>query len=396
MVKADVRLSAQNGGQAVTVSGTAADLVYETVTLDSADISGQASDLFSAPKIDGTFAIRNLKAGGLEVLSANGTAARQGESTRISAEAELADGRARASGTLQPRGNGVAVALGDFAFSRSGIDVSLAAPTTVVVEDGTARFDGTTVRAGSGTVVLSGQAGAALDLSAQLVAVPASLINAVSPELGAEGSISGRATLTGTPAAPNGRFQADWKGASVAASRNAGLGSLAITTQGELANGSVHLDSRITGAESLAIQVAGRLGTAEGAPLSLAVTGSVPLSLGNRQLASRGAALRGELNVDISVIGTAAAPQFSGRITSEGGGFVDPETGIALRDLSLAASLSGNQLAIDRLTAQSGEGNLSASGSVGLADGFPVDVRAEIRQARYVDGTVVATRSTPT
>jgi translocation and assembly module TamB len=89
MVKADVRLSAQNGGQAVTVSGTAADLVYETVTLDSADISGQASDLFSAPKIDGTFAIRNLKAGGLEVLSANGTAARQGESTRISAEAEL-------------------------------------------------------------------------------------------------------------------------------------------------------------------------------------------------------------------------------------------------------------------------------------------------------------------
>jgi translocation and assembly module TamB len=122
------------------------------------------------------------------------------------------------------------------------------------------------------------------------------------------------------------------------------------------------------------------------------VTGSVPLSLGNRQLASRGAALRGELNVDLSVTGTTAAPQIAGRITSEGGGFVDPETGIVLRNLSLVASVADNRLTIDRLTAQSGEGTLSASGSVGLADGFPVDVRAEIRQARYVDGTVVTTR----
>jgi translocation and assembly module TamB len=100
-------------------------------------------------------------------------------------------------------------------------------------------------------------------MTAQLVAVPAALVNAVSPELGAEGTISGTVALTGTPAAPNGRFQAEWQGASVAASRNAGLGALAITTQGALADGSVQLDSRITGAEGLAVQVAGTLGTVE-------------------------------------------------------------------------------------------------------------------------------------
>jgi translocation and assembly module TamB len=94
------------------------------------------------------------------------------------------------------------------------------------------------------------------------------------------------------------------------------------------------------------------------------------------------------------VSGTAASPQFAGRVTSEGGGFIDPDTGIVFRNLNLAAAVSNNRLVIERLTAQSGEGTVSAGGSVGLdpGAGFPVDIKSEIRQARYVDGTLVAAR----
>ena len=121
----------------------------------------------------------------------------------------------------------------------------------------------------------------------------------------------------------------------MAATRNAGLGPLAVATRAALANDVVRLASRISGADGLAVQVAGTAGTSAGAPLDLKVTGAVPLVLGNSRLAERGAALQGALDLDMTISGTAAAPQFAGRVTSEGGGFVDPDTGIVLRDVSL-------------------------------------------------------------
>ena len=65
-----------------------------------------------------------------------------------------------------------------------------------------------------------------------------------------------------------------------------------------------------------------------------------------------------------------------------------------LRDLSLAATVSGDRIVVERLNAASGEGTVSAMGSIGLDPnaGFPVDLAVQVRQARYVDGTLVAAR----
>ena len=98
----------------------------------------------------------------------------------------------------------------------------------------------------------------------------------------------------------------------------------------------------------MSVQVTGTVGAASGAPLDLRVKGGIPLALGNRQLAARGAALNGALNVDVAVSGTTAAPKFSGRVTAEGGGFVDPETGIVLKNLSLVATVSGDRVVIEK------------------------------------------------
>jgi translocation and assembly module TamB len=394
MLRADVSLSAANGGQSASFSGTAADLVYEDVTLESAEIDGAVSDLFSAPQIEGKFSVRNLNAGGLHIVAASGTAARAGASTSFDANATLADGSASAVGSLEPRGNGVAIPLQSFSFSRAGIDLSLAEPTTVVVENGVASFDATAFRVDGGSLRVTGSAGSAFDLTVALDAVPAGLVNSLAPELAAEGTVSGAVTVSGTPADPAGRFDLQWQGGSVAATRNAGLGPLGVTAEGTFQDGTVQLTSRVEAADGLSATISGTIGTAAGAPLALRVRGTVPLSLGNRQLAGRGAALQGVLNVDVAVTGTAADPQFSGRITAAGAGFVDPETGIVLRNIALSASLAQNRIVIDRLTAASGEGTVTASGSVGLdpGAGFPLDVKIRVDQGRYVDGTLVAAR----
>lgn len=394
MLRGEVALAAEGGVQSATFSGTATDIVYESVTLESADIKGAARDLFRAPQIEGDFSIRNMNAGGFSIVSATGTARRQGESTALVVDAQLADGRAKLEGSLAPRGSGLAIGLQSFAYSRPGIDLALAAPTTIAVEAGTVRFDRTTFNAGGGSVALSGEAGANLDIAATLNSVPAALANSFIPNLGAEGTVSGTVNAQGTPAAPNATFNITLANASVAASRNAGLGPLGVSTEGTLADKILNLKSRISGAGGLAVDVAGTVGTAQGAPLNLRVTGGVPLALGNTQLASRGAALEGALNLDVAVAGTASAPKFSGRVTSEGGGFVDPETGIVLRNLALVATVSGDRIVVEKLGAVSGEGNVSAMGSIGLDpnSGFPVELAVQVRQARYVDGTLVAAR----
>jgi translocation and assembly module TamB len=155
----------------------------------------------------------------------------------------------------------------------------------------------------------------------------------------------------------------------------------------------VKLTGKATGGGGLSVQVAGSVGATAGGALDLKVTGAVPLSLANARLADRGAALQGTAKLDLAVTGTTAAPRFAGRVTADGASFADPGSGVTLRSLSLAASLSNDRLTIERLTGQSGKGTLTASGSIGLqpGGGFPADLKAEIRRAHYADGTLVAT-----
>ncbi|MBA3519700.1 MAG: translocation/assembly module TamB domain-containing protein, partial [Rhizobiales bacterium] len=395
MLKADLQFAAENGTQSARLTGIGTDLVYEGVMMHTAEIQGVAQNVFGAPRIDGSFDIRNLKTGRLVIVSATGNAERQGDSTAFSVAADLADGNAQVTGSLQPRGAGLAVGIEQFAFSRAGVDVGLAAPTTIAVANGMAEVPATRLIVGRGTVTVAGRAGTAvLNLTADIEDLPAALVNSFAPALDAEGTISGRATVTGAPAAPVAGFDASWRGGSVAATRDAGLGPLALTANGRLADKVVSLTSRISGAEGLTADVSGTVGIAPGAPLDIKVSGAAPLSLANRQLAERGAELTGTLDIDLAITGQAAAPVFAGRVTSEGGGFIDPATGITLRDLTLAASVSDNRLVVDRLSARSGDGSVSAEGSIGLdpAAGFPVDLAAVIRQARYVDGHLVSTR----
>lgn len=393
-LRADVKLATTGGAQAAAFSGTATDIVYETVALQSADISGDVRDAFRVPQIEGKFSLRNLTAGGLAILTATGTASRQGDATALSVDARLADGRATVIGSLAPGNRGMAIALQKFAYARPGIDVALASPTTLAVQNGIVRFDRTTLKASGGTVTLSGQAGSTLDLSATLKSVPVALANSFVPNLGAEGTVSGTVTAKGSASAPAASFDVAVAGGSVAASRNAGLGALGVSAKGSLANKVVNLSTRISGADGLAMDVAGTIGTAAGAPVNLRVKGSAPLSLGNRQLASRGAALKGALAIDIGVTGTASTPKFSGRVTSSGGGFVDPDTGIVLKNVVLAATVSNDRVVVEQLAAESGEGNVSALGSIGLdpGAGFPIDLSVQVRKARYVDGALVAAR----
>src|SRR5690606_5915874 len=70
--------------------------------------------------------------------------------------------------------------------------------------------------------------------------------------------------------------------------------------------------------------------------------------------------------------------------------YVDPETNLRLTGITGSASLEGERVVIDTLTANLATGgSLSASGSVGLGDGNAADVRLRLASARYADGNLL-------
>ncbi|MEN3148756.1 translocation/assembly module TamB domain-containing protein [Neorhizobium sp. IRAMC:178] len=231
-----------------------------------------------------------------------------------------------------------------------------------------------------------------LDINARATAVPASLVNAFAPSLGARGTISGTVTTTGTPQAPAVRYDLRWADAGVAQTTSAGIAAFNITAGGTFQNGTVTLDTRLSGG-GVSLSGGGSVSLAGEKPLNLKFNGHLPFSILAGQMAAQGFVLEGTGNVDLAVSGTAAAPAITGTASSSGARLVDVRRNLALTDLAANVSFDGKSANISRLTGKlSGGGTVSVQGSVGIApgSGFPADLRITLAQAAYADGALFA------
>ncbi|RVB58785.1 hypothetical protein ENZ75_33895, partial [Mesorhizobium sp. M7A.F.Ca.CA.002.04.1.1] len=130
-----------------------------------------------------------------------------------------------------------------------GIKAAIAQASTLSIANGTASIEKLALDVGGGSVTLSGTAGQTLDLAAQFSALPAALANEFSPGLDAVGTLSGTAGVTGPPAAPDVRFNAQLAGVETSQTRQAGLGALAVDAAGSytMAGGVVLHQATLTG-----------------------------------------------------------------------------------------------------------------------------------------------------
>ncbi|MFB9947861.1 translocation/assembly module TamB domain-containing protein [Rhizobium puerariae] len=233
----------------------------------------------------------------------------------------------------------------------------------------------------------------ALDINARANAVPASLINAFAPSLGAKGTISGTVTAAGTPQAPAVRYDLRWADAGVSQTTSVGLAALNITASGTFQNGAVTVDTRLSGGGGIALSGGGSVSLAGEKPLDLKFKGQLPFSILSGQLAAQGFVLEGTGNVDVAIGGTAAAPAITGTASSSGARLVDVRRNLAITDLAANVSFDGNSANISRLSGKlSGGGTVSVQGTVGItpASGFPADLKITLAQASYADGTLFA------
>jgi len=170
---------------------------------------------------------------------------------------------------------------------------------------------------------------------------------------------------------------------------SAGLTPLQATAKGSLAGRMVTLSSlAVTGRGGLQISGSGWV-PLDGDGLAIDITGSAPLALGNRFVADRGGQLSGTANLKARVSGSLASPQVSGAVSTGGAGYVDPALNLRLTDIGGSATLSGQRLVIDSLSASlSTGGSVSADGSVSLTGNNDVDISVRLNDARYADGAM--------
>ena len=390
-VNAEVTLSPVDGTQGATIRGDVRNLSVNDIRIGAADISATVGDLFGVPAIDGSANASDVSAAGMDIETLMARASQTGDTTAFDAQAALATGTdIDIAGSLTPVDDGYRLAIDRAQLQQGELSARLAQPSVVQVSGSSVALDALRFDVGSGSITATGSAGETLDISLEINALPLSIANAVAPDLGLAGTVNGRASITGTGGDPQVRFEARAEGINAAAIRDFGIAPLGVAANGTFGNGTVTLaEVTARGSGGLTLRGSGTV-PLDGGGLDVAVSGSAPLALGNRFVADRGGQLSGVVTLDAQVSGSLASPQFSGRVSTSGAGYVDPELNLRLVGISGSASLNGSNLVIDSLSGNLATGGVvSASGSVGLSGGFPADIRVALNSARYADGNLL-------
>lgn len=380
-----VRFAADGGEQAVALAFTGREIAVETVVVNEAGGEVRIDDAFGMPQISGSVDASGIAAGGLQLNTARLSATVDGGTTLFSAAARGPDIDLTGSGSLAADGAAQVLRVDSLAGKVSGLDVATDGPAIVRLGD-QVTVESVALALGGGRVTVSGLASPQLDLAIRIDGVSASIANGFSPGLGAEGAISGQATVTGPTASPKVAWKADWSGFALAQSRATGLPGLSITAEGEAT----------TTATTIAASLAG-------GGLSLDVTGNVPFSGGDPQIRAQGSApfellglatdreleLGGVARVDLTISGPTA---IAGTVTLSNATIVDAQTRFGVTDVAGEVRLNGQTATIPGLTGRMAQGGaMTVSGSITIDPdaGLPADLTIDIRNGRYSDGTMV-------
>ncbi|MEH6719747.1 MAG: translocation/assembly module TamB domain-containing protein [Aurantimonas endophytica] len=305
------------------------------------------------------------------------------------------DGTATATGSISNPNAGFDIALANISVAQGRAAGAPAVNGTVAGQyaGGTLRLDRANVAIGGGSIDVTGTAGPnALNLTAQINNVPASIAGSAAPGIAPQGTISGTIRAAGSPSSPSVTYDVAVTGASIQQTRDAGVGALAIASNGQYTGNAVTTTTTLTGS-GIDFRAAGSVNLAGTPQLDLALAGTAPLSLANSILAEGGRSIEGTAQVDARVTGPASAPNVVGTISTAGSRFVDTGTNIAVDGIATTIALNGQTATIQSFSANlSSGGQLSIGGSVGLSNGFPADLTIRLVDGRYSDGELIGAR----
>ncbi|MFO1157988.1 MAG: translocation/assembly module TamB domain-containing protein [Reyranellaceae bacterium] len=337
-----------------------------TTEIGLLDLRGTVKDPLGSATTDAT-----LKADGIngvaEISRAKATANGNRQSVAFTLQAAGARTDANVSGKVELAGEGIVVSLSRFDGRHSGIPVALTAPTRLRIAGQRISIDPTNLRLGGGRLTARGVIDpTASDLQLELAALPLSLIDAVAPGTGLEGTAQAKVRVNGAMAAP--RIDATYgvTGLRLRRPQAALLPPLSVQGSGSLAGRQASLDARLSGGGATNLTLKGKAAIPPTSG-SATIGGTIDIApfaplLGNDIRGITGT-LRPNLTLDLS----GSKISGSGAIDFSNGNIALPESGMRLSGGEGRLALQGETLQIQRLNFQTGRnGSVAVTGSIRL------------------------------
>ena len=337
-----------------------------TATIDRANLSVGSGSL-SASGTVGEALDLDVTATDIPAGLANGFVQGLGARGTISGNATATGSLSNPSAQFTLSGSGITTEQ----IARSGT-----APLTLDVagtyDDGTVNLANAEVVVGDGRLTARGTVGQQLDINVDLSRLPVGLANGFVDGLGAQGTVSGTASATGTPSNPNARFDLKADNVSVAQSRAAGAPPLSADLAGSYQGGNLALDRALVRVGGGTIAVTG--GASQSNLNLTADIRNLPASIASA--AAGDLAPQGTINGTVRATGAPSNPQVTYDVNASGVS-IAPTRGAGVGALQIVTQ---GQYASNRVTTDtrlSGSGiDLAVAGSVGLSGTPTLDLAA--------------------
>jgi translocation and assembly module TamB len=374
------------------LSGSEIDV--PSVNIGSLQLKADIARPYDPKTVSADLVVNDLITAATPVRSVALTAKPQGDGTALTADVKLEDG-AQVGLTLaavlsQPTATSYALALNQLALNYQGIASQLKQPATITYGDGTADITPLELALGQGSLSISGSAGEALGLQADLNAVPLSLANAFVSSLGIGGTLTGTVNAKGSTSAPEVDWALSGSGLTASPLRDNGLSALALNSNGTLINNQISQTTKVSDANGLSISAKGTVGLSSPQPLSITVDGTIPTAALRRPLLEAGIRAEGGISLNGSIGGSAQSPAYNLTAAPSGLKVTSLSTGLTVQNIRGSANVTQDQASLNGIAGDLATGgSLSASGTVGMKDGSPANLNLSLDKARYIDPGLV-------
>ncbi len=238
---------------------------------------------------------------------------------------------------------------------------------------------------------VEGSAGDRLALAVTLETIPLGIMNTYMSQPRLSGLVSGQADISGTPADPTIGFSLQADQVRTSATADYFAAPLDITATGEWSATGLTLQQTKLVGDGLALTIAGTIDRSF-ETLSARINGRAALRLAAPVLSRAGIVADGEADLDVDISGQIVSPRVNGRVTISGAQFAVTGQNIRLTNANVRAVLSGQQVRLEQATADiQGGGGVSAQGTLGISNGFPVDMTVQLSNAAYSNGRNIST-----
>ena len=256
-------------------------------------------------------------------------------------------------------------------IAQSGI-----APLTLDVDGSyrgrTATIAKANLRVGDGWLNASGKIGETIDFKADLDKLPVGLANGFVDGLGAEGTISGSATASGSLSDPQAVFDLSGSGITTRQVAQSGVAPLNLDAAGSYAKGTATIRRANVNIGDGSLSAAGTIGQSLDIKVDLR---QLPVGIANGFIENLGA--KGTVSGTATASGSLSDPKAV--FSLSGSGITTrqvAESGVAPLTLDAAGSYASGTATIERADVDVGDGSLSAAGTVGQM----LDIKVDLRQ----------------